>query len=179
MENQIVGVKFLSTSDYQDLLTMPSLISLTHNKTYAYISTGFDPQIGDLVIVPNSGYNEVPVVPAIVTNLNYQEGLKFATKPILAVIPQRKFKEQEKSALEVYQQLEIRDSIANELDLEYRRAKKLKKIKKMAKKNPEIAKLLQQLNEQDKIIANFKSSDFVLTGSLPYVSKYDKNNNNL
>jgi hypothetical protein len=145
MKNQIIGVKFLHTQDYQELLNASNLLALTAGKTYAYISAGFDVQVGDLVIVPNSGYNNTALVPALVTILDNQVGLEYATKPILAVIPRDTLKQREQYSLNVYQQLRNRQATIDQLDKAYEQATKLKKLQKMAKSNPEIAALLKKL----------------------------------
>ncbi|MQS75121.1 hypothetical protein [Companilactobacillus halodurans] len=152
MKNQIIGVKFLTTSDYQDLIETPSLLSLTAGKTYAYISTGFKVHVDDLVIVPNSGYNQTPVVCAVVTNVDYQAGLEFAKKPILAVIPQEQIYQVEEYSKEVYTQLRKRETIAEELDDAYQRIKKRKEIEKLAQDDPNLKSLLRKLDKQDRII---------------------------
>lgn len=152
MENQIIGVKFLHTQDYQDLLSAPSLISLTAGKIYAYISVGFSVNVDDIVIVPNSGYNDSPVVPALVTNLDYQSGLNYATKPILAVIPKNSLQRQEDQSVDFYHELLKRQNIAKELNDTYEQTVRMHKIQKMAKKDPEIAELLQKLEKQDALL---------------------------
>jgi len=154
MKNQIIGVKFLHSQSYQELLQSPSPLSLTAGKTYAYISAGFDVIVGDIVIVPNSGYNDTPLVPAIVTVLDYQKGLEFATKPILAVIPYDKLIQHEHHSLEVYQKLQQRQNIMDQLEAVYEDAIKMKKFRKLAKKNPDMAALLDKLDHQDKLLDN-------------------------
>lgn len=163
MENQIIGVKFLHTQDYQDLLNTTNLLALTAGKTYAYISAGFEVQVGDLVIVPNSGYNDTALVPALVTVLNNQVGLEYATKPILAVIQKDTLKQREQYSLDVYQQLRNRQNTLEQLDRVYEQANKLKKMQKMAKSNPEIAALLKDLQKQDQALKDLKSTDYHAT----------------
>ncbi len=152
MKNQIIGVKFLHSSDYKELLNVPSPLSLTAGKTYAYISAGFDVNLNDLVIIPNSGYNDTPLVPAVVTVLDYRAGLEFATKSILAVIPFGKLEENEIRSLEVYQLLAKRQNIFKQLEQDYDEAIKIKKFRKLANKDPHIAQLLGELDKLDEFI---------------------------
>ena len=159
MKNQIVGVKFLHTQNYQDLLNTRNLVSLTVGKTYAYLSIGFDIQINDLVIVPNSGYNETPVVPAVVTSLNYEAGSNYVTKPLIAVIPQAQLQQLETVSANIYQQIQNKLQLEETLNRKYEQAIRMKKLQKMAKTDPEIAALLDKLKKQDDVLNDISNSD--------------------
>jgi len=178
MKNQIIGVKFLHSQSYQELLQAPSLLSLTAGKTYAYISAGFDITVGDIVIVPNSGYNDTPLVPAIVTVLDYQKGLEFATKPILAVIPYDKMIQHEQHSLDIYQELQRRQNLMDQLETVYDDAIKMKKFRKLAKKNPDMAVLLDKLDHQDELINNLPLTDTHKPTEPITIIDYDDDDNN-
>lgn len=138
--------------NYQELVQAPTLISLTAGKAYSYVNVGFKVKINDLVIVPNSGYNELPVVPAVVTALNSDYDLGIATRPILAVIPQEIIKNQENKSIEVLEHLQKRAELLDDLETIYEQNTKLQKFQEMAKSNPQMEHLLKKLVQQDKLL---------------------------
>jgi len=151
MLNQIIGVKFLASRSYEELLEKPWDI-LTSGDQYSYVSRGFKVAVGDLVIVPNSGYNDTVVVPAVVTEVDINEEPTRATRPILAVITKEQLMHREGQAYGVHKELTNRELIFKQLNKEYDQAVRMEQIKKMSKTNPTIAALLNELNKQDEIL---------------------------
>ncbi|MFC6176363.1 hypothetical protein ACFQAV_05900 [Companilactobacillus huachuanensis] len=151
MLNQIIGVKFLTARSYDELLEKPweSLIS---GNQYSYVSRDLKVAIGDLVIVPNSGYNDTAVVPAIITEVDINENSDRATRPILAVITKEQIIQREGQAYGVHKELINRELIFKQLNKAYDQAVRMEQIKKMSKTNPTIAALLNELHKQDKIL---------------------------
>lgn len=156
MQNQIIGVKFLNSESYEDLIDNP-WENLVSGKQYSYFSRGFKVKVNDLVIVPNSGYNDLPVVPAIVSEINLSEGISKTTRPILAVITPEQIIDQERQAYGIHKEIANRELIYKQLNKAYDEALKMEQIQLMAKTNPTIAALLNELQKQDDILEKHRA----------------------
>ena len=104
------------------------------NKNYAYLTTLEDLKKGDLVVAEAVGFYKVVQVQRYI---NYSD---LATKFVVSKLD---LEQVEKDKAEVIKREELLEAI----ELRMQKAEKLRQAKKLAKLDPELGKLLEQLEE--------------------------------
>lgn len=104
------------------------------NKNYAYLTTLEDLEKGDLVVAEAVGFYKVVQVQRYI---NYSD---LATKFVVSKLD---LEQAEKDKAEVMKREELMEAI----ELRMQKAEKLRQAKKLAKLDPELGKLLEQLEE--------------------------------
>lgn len=104
------------------------------NKNYAYLTTLEDLENGDLVVAEAVGFYKVVEVQRYI---NYSDS---ATKFVVSKID---LEQAETAKAEVLKREELMEAI----ELRMQKAEKLRQAKKLAKLDPELGKLLEQLEE--------------------------------